>query len=195
MASPHVAGAAAVLLSQTPALTPAQVAATFVSSATTGVVGSAGTNSPNRLLYVDPGPGGVVTTTTTAAPTTTTTAAPTTTTTAAPTTTTTAAPTTTTTTVPTASVPGAATNLRATRNGTRLNASWRPGSSNGSPLTSQTLRVQRDGQVIGAWSLSGTSTAVTVSGLPRGTYTFTVTATNAIGTGPESARSNAVSLR
>ena len=194
MASPHVAGAAAVLLSRTPALTPAQVASTIVSAATTGLVGSAGTSSPNRLLYVDPGTGGVVTTTTTAAPTTTTTAAPTTTTTAAPTTTTTAAPTTTTTTAPTKSVPGAATNLQASKNGTRLIASWRPGASNGSPLTSQTIRVQRDGQVIGAWSLSGTSTSVTISGLPRGTYTFTVTATNAIGTGPESARSNSVRI-
>jgi len=51
MASPHVAGVAAVLLSETPSLTPAAVTSAIVSAATTGAVTSLGTGSPNRLLY------------------------------------------------------------------------------------------------------------------------------------------------
>ena len=52
MAAPHVAGAAAVYLAANPASTPSQVAAALTGQATTGVVVSAGTGSPNRLLYV-----------------------------------------------------------------------------------------------------------------------------------------------
>jgi subtilisin family serine protease len=51
MATPHVVGAAALVLGATPGATPAQVAATLTGSATTGVVTSAGTGSPNLLLY------------------------------------------------------------------------------------------------------------------------------------------------
>uniref|UniRef100_A0AAU2JVB4 S8 family peptidase n=1 Tax=Streptomyces sp. NBC_00049 TaxID=2903617 RepID=A0AAU2JVB4_9ACTN len=58
MASPHVAGAAALYLSQNPASTPAQVSAGLVAAATPNVVTSPGTGSPNRLLYV--GTGGTV---------------------------------------------------------------------------------------------------------------------------------------
>ncbi|MFG2781941.1 S8 family peptidase [Streptomyces prunicolor] len=50
MATPHVAGAAAVYLSGHTSSTPAQVAAALVSGATSGVVTSAGTGSPNLLL-------------------------------------------------------------------------------------------------------------------------------------------------
>jgi hypothetical protein len=53
MASPHVAGAAAVLLSQQRTLTPAQVASRLVGSATPNVVTSPGAGTPNRLLYVE----------------------------------------------------------------------------------------------------------------------------------------------
>ncbi|SCF39467.1 S8 family peptidase [Micromonospora mirobrigensis] len=52
MASPHVAGAAALVLSANPGYTPSQVASTLTSKATTGVVTSPGTGSPNRLLFV-----------------------------------------------------------------------------------------------------------------------------------------------
>ncbi|MEV5355221.1 S8 family peptidase [Streptomyces sp. NPDC052693] len=55
MASPHVAGAAALHLAADPAATPAQVSAALTSAATTGVVTSPGTGSPNRLLYVGGG--------------------------------------------------------------------------------------------------------------------------------------------
>jgi subtilisin family serine protease len=51
MASPHVAGAVALLLSADPQATPAEVSAAIVSGALTGLVSSAGTGSPNRLLY------------------------------------------------------------------------------------------------------------------------------------------------
>ncbi|MGW6983603.1 S8 family peptidase [Streptomyces sp. NPDC054932] len=52
MATPHVAGAAAVYLSQNPASTPAQVATALVGSSTPNVVTGPGAGSPNRLLHV-----------------------------------------------------------------------------------------------------------------------------------------------
>lgn len=52
MASPHVAGAAALVLGANPSYTPAQVASYLTSNATTGKVTSPGTGSPNRLLFV-----------------------------------------------------------------------------------------------------------------------------------------------
>ncbi len=51
MASPHAAGAAALVLEQFPTSTPAQVASTLNSRATTGKVTNPGSGSPNRLLY------------------------------------------------------------------------------------------------------------------------------------------------
>lgn len=51
MASPHVAGAAALLLDESPALTAGQVAAELVNRSTLGVVTDPGLGSPNRLLY------------------------------------------------------------------------------------------------------------------------------------------------
>ncbi|MFI2430720.1 S8 family peptidase [Streptomyces sp. NPDC018693] len=55
MASPHVAGAAALYLADNPTATPAQVSTALTSAATTGVVTSPGSGSPNRLLYVGDG--------------------------------------------------------------------------------------------------------------------------------------------
>ncbi|MEV7414239.1 S8 family peptidase [Streptomyces sp. NPDC089919] len=52
MATPHVAGAAALYLAANPASTPAQVSAALVAAATPNVVTSPGTGSPNRLLSV-----------------------------------------------------------------------------------------------------------------------------------------------
>jgi hypothetical protein len=51
MATPHVAGVAALYLQSHPTDTPAQVAAALVANATTGKVTSPGTGSPNRLLF------------------------------------------------------------------------------------------------------------------------------------------------
>ncbi|MDP9390772.1 MAG: S8 family peptidase [Actinomycetota bacterium] len=52
MASPHVAGAAAVLLEQRPTLSPSAVATELVRASTKKVVSSKGSSSPNRLLAV-----------------------------------------------------------------------------------------------------------------------------------------------
>lgn len=52
-ATPHVSGAAALLLERDPSLTPQEVTARLLSSATRGAVTSAGTGSPDALLYVD----------------------------------------------------------------------------------------------------------------------------------------------
>ena len=51
MASPHVAGAAAVYLGLNPTASPATVATALSSAATANVVTSAGAGSPNLLLY------------------------------------------------------------------------------------------------------------------------------------------------
>ncbi len=52
MATPHVAGAAALVLAQNPSFTPQQVRDSLVNNATTGVISNPGTGSPNRLLFV-----------------------------------------------------------------------------------------------------------------------------------------------
>ena len=50
MASPHVAGVAALVLEQVPAATPAEVANRIVDATATGVLSNIGSRSPNRLL-------------------------------------------------------------------------------------------------------------------------------------------------
>jgi subtilisin family serine protease len=52
MATPHVTGGIALYLSQNPTAKPADVAAALTDAATPNKVGSPGTGSPNRLLYV-----------------------------------------------------------------------------------------------------------------------------------------------
>lgn len=51
MASPHVAGAAALYVQADPNATPAEIAAAMVTDSTPGNVTGPGTGSPNRLLY------------------------------------------------------------------------------------------------------------------------------------------------
>jgi len=55
MATPHVAGGAALILGATPNLTPAQVASTMFANATLNHIINPGTGSPNRLLFVNTG--------------------------------------------------------------------------------------------------------------------------------------------
>jgi subtilisin family serine protease len=54
MATPHVAGAAAIYLTSHPSAGPATVHSALVNGATTGVLTNVGTGSPNRLLRVVP---------------------------------------------------------------------------------------------------------------------------------------------
>lgn len=51
MATPHVAGAAALVLEQFPTWSPAQVSSEITSRATPNVISNAGSGSPNLLLY------------------------------------------------------------------------------------------------------------------------------------------------
>ncbi|GAA2494594.1 serine protease [Streptomyces thermolineatus] len=55
MATPHVAGAAALYLAGNTSATPAQVSTALVNNAVSGVVTSPGTGSPNKLLNVGSG--------------------------------------------------------------------------------------------------------------------------------------------
>lgn len=55
MASPHVAGAAALYLEDNPNATPAAVTDALKANATTGKVTNPGTGSPNRLLFMGEG--------------------------------------------------------------------------------------------------------------------------------------------
>lgn len=59
MATPHVAGAAALILAANPGMTPANVAAAMMAASTPNVVASAGVGSPNRFLYSAPPAGNV----------------------------------------------------------------------------------------------------------------------------------------
>ncbi|MBB5954148.1 subtilisin family serine protease [Saccharothrix tamanrassetensis] len=52
MASPHVAGAAAIYVSANPSATPAQVESALVTAATSGKITNPGTGSANKLLFV-----------------------------------------------------------------------------------------------------------------------------------------------
>ncbi|HEX6967428.1 MAG TPA: S8 family peptidase [Micromonosporaceae bacterium] len=58
MASPHAAGAAALVLSANPSWSPQQVRDYLVNNATDGVVTNPGSGSPNKLLYVVNASGG-----------------------------------------------------------------------------------------------------------------------------------------
>jgi subtilisin family serine protease len=62
MATPHVAGVAALYLANNPALSPVQVRDKMVADSTAGKVTNPGTGSPNRLLYTGAIPTGTTTT-------------------------------------------------------------------------------------------------------------------------------------
>lgn len=94
--------------------------------------------------------------------------------------------------VTTANVPGAPTIGTATIAGVTASVPFTaPASDGGATITTYTA-TSSPGGITGTLSQAGSGT-VTVGGLTGGTsYTFTVTATNAIGTGPASAASNSV---
>lgn len=94
-----------------------------------------------------------------------------------------------------ATLPGAPTNVTATPGNQQAVVSFSaPASNGGSPITSYSVKVTdasiplRGGQVV-----TGTTSPITITGLYGGdNYTFTVTATNAVGTGAASAASSSV---
>jgi subtilisin family serine protease len=53
MATPHVAGVAALYLQGNPGASPATVASAITSNATSGVISNVGTGTPNRLLFTN----------------------------------------------------------------------------------------------------------------------------------------------
>jgi N,N-dimethylformamidase beta subunit-like, C-terminal/Domain of unknown function (DUF4082)/Fibronectin type III domain/Bacterial Ig domain len=91
--------------------------------------------------------------------------------------------------------PGAPTGVSATAGNGSASVSWTAPSNGGSAITSYTVTpfIGSAAQTPVTVSGSPPATSTTVTGLTNGTtYTFTVSATNAIGTGPASAPSNAV---
>jgi Fibronectin type III domain len=92
-------------------------------------------------------------------------------------------------------VPGAPTNVTATAGDGSAVVSWTAPSNGGSAITSYTVTpfIGSTAQTPTTVSGSPPATTATVTGLTNGTaYTFKVSATNAVGTGPASAASNAV---
>lgn len=89
-------------------------------------------------------------------------------------------------------VPGAPTNVSATAGDSFATVSWTaPANDGGSPITSYTVSTFTGGVLVGTTPAGGTST--TVFPLTNGVaYTFSVHANNAIGSGPESLQSAAV---
>lgn len=152
MASPHVAGIAAVALAVNGAQSPSQVVGLITSSATSGVVASPGTGSPNLLAYVNVGSS-----------------------------------------TPTATAPDKPAAPTALAQRRAVSVSWSLAKDGGSPLTQQVLRVYDSRRLVKQVTVSGSATAVQISGLRAGRgYQVTVTAVNAVGTGPESDRSATV---
>lgn len=90
---------------------------------------------------------------------------------------------------PSPTAPGAPTNVMATSGSGSVTVSFTPSASNGGrPITSYTVTSSP-----GGITATGTSSPITLTGLPYGTaYTFTVTATNAVGASVASSPSNSV---
>ena len=86
--------------------------------------------------------------------------------------------------------PGAPTEVGGSPGNGSANLSWSAPPSNGSPITSYTITPYINGVAQPSTAVTGNPPATTavVPGLSNGTtYTFTVAATNAAGTGPQSA--------
>lgn len=90
-----------------------------------------------------------------------------------------------------ATVPGAPTGVSASAGTASATISFSaPASNGGSAITVYTVTSSP-----GGYTNTGASSPITVSNIPGNTsYTFTVTATNAIGTGPASSASNSVAI-
>ena len=204
MATPHVAGAAAVLLAQQPNLTPAQVAARLNADATVNVIRGASTGTPNRLLHLSPwtatepapepsdsqpapisapAPAPVPEPAPAPAPE------------PAPVTEpdpseTQPSP------EPDLAEPEPAAKPRAAARRRAATVRWVQGDDGGSAITRQIVRVYRGTTRVGTFKVPGDVTGVRVKGLrPGKVYRFTVIEKNAYGKSPESAKSNKVRPR
>lgn len=95
-----------------------------------------------------------------------------------------------------ATPPAAPTGVVATPTNESATVSWTAPTDGGSQITRYTVTPHAGSTALQSTVVSGSpaATSTVIAGLSNGTaYTFTVTATNAAGTGPESAASSAVS--
>jgi Domain of unknown function (DUF4082)/Fibronectin type III domain len=89
--------------------------------------------------------------------------------------------------------PGAPTGVTAVAGNSAATITWTAPANGGSAITSYAVTPYVGTVAQPATTVSGTSTSAVISGLSNGTtYTFTVNATNAIGSGPASSPSNSV---
>lgn len=175
MASPHVAGAAALIVGANPTFSPAQVIASLSSAATPNVVTNP-SGTVNALLYT-----GTASATSSPSPT------------PSPSATSSPSPTSSPSSTPTLTVPGAPTNVVATAGAKRtVDVTWTaPTSNGGSVITSYAVTAIRSDGLRSTMNVSSTSARFSLN---PGTYTFTVAAVNGVGTGP-AASSGTVSVK
>jgi subtilisin family serine protease len=171
MAAPHVAGAAAVLLSQLPTLSPAQVAQRLLADATPDVLGNVSPQTPNRLLFLDqyqtPPPQPPPPATVPPPP-------------------------------PTvrATVPEEVSSVSAAARVRSARVRWVLGGDGGAPLVEQKVRVYREGERVRTVTVGSERVRTRVKHLRPGVaYRFSVVAVNAVGSSPESEKSQSVRPR
>jgi Domain of unknown function (DUF1929)/Fibronectin type III domain/Glyoxal oxidase N-terminus len=93
----------------------------------------------------------------------------------------------------TPTAPAAPTAVMAVAGNAQATVSWTAPSDGGSPITGYTVTPYLGTTALAPTSVDGGTTSTTITGLTNGSaYTFTVSATNAIGTGSPSLASNAV---
>ncbi|MDR3662087.1 MAG: DUF4082 domain-containing protein, partial [Mycobacterium sp.] len=93
---------------------------------------------------------------------------------------------------PTATAPSAPTSVAATASNGSATVTWGAPANGGAPISSYTITPYVGSTAQSTTTISGSppATGTTITGLTNGTsYTFTVTATNAVGTGPASEHS------
>jgi subtilisin family serine protease len=162
MATPHVAGAAAVLWGADTALSARTITEAVINSVTPGIVTSAGTGSPANLLHLAP-PAATPVPSPTPSPSPGSPSSPT--------------------------APAAPTGVSATITNDRATISWSaPSSDGGATITS----YQVNGSTTGSCTWLSGPLSCTIRDLPGGEHTFTVTATNSAGTSVASSPSNTV---